>query len=98
MTPARTRLNRKALRICELLVSLGLPRKDVHGRWNKRSGSFWHRNENVLDLWLERAHTAYRQRMINMHPDKGGEVEDAKELNRSWSRVRHLFRKHGVTL
>lgn len=98
MTPARTRLNPKARRICELLVTLGLPRRDVHGRWNARSGSFWQRNESILDLWLERAHTAYRQRMINMHPDKGGEVEDAKLLNLTWSRVKYLFRQHGVTL
>jgi len=101
MTLSRTRLNPKAQRICELLVTLGLPRKEVYRQCNRNDeskGAFWQREAPRLDLWLERAHTAYRQRMINLHPDRGGSVKDAALLNTVWGRVRYLFRKHGVTL
>lgn len=107
MTPARRKLyqkrNPQKARICELLIALGLPRKEVHRpalTWGhyRRTGSFWQRNNGTLDLWLERAHTAYRSQMINLHPDHGGNGKDAAALNAVWTQTKHLFEKHGVTL
>ena len=107
MTPARRSLyqkrNPQRARICELLIALGLPKKEVHPpAWRngtrRRTGSFWHRNEGALDLWLERAHAAYRCRMINLHPDHGGSTADAILCNAIWKQVKHLFEKHGVKL
>lgn len=102
MIPARQRLSLKsnrASKICELLIALGLPRKQVYATYDRsRRGPFWTREAGNLDLWLERAHTAYRCRMVNLHPDRGGSVRDAATLNQVWGRVKMLFAKRGVTL
>ena len=107
MTPARKkallrRHGRNPARICELLIAMGLPEKEVRAKWlnghHNARGSFWERNSNCLDLWLERAHTAYRGCMIDLHPDHGGSHANAILMNAIWRQVKHLFGKHGVRL
>lgn len=98
MTPARTRLTIQTGRICQLLVSLGLPKVEVYRRDGLPQGSFWERNESRLLEWLDRAHKAYRKRIVSLHPDRNGSVEAATRLNLAWGKTRRLFKKHGVTL
>ena len=97
--------------ICQLLVAIGLPRAEVYvAPWSdcaslrrqrtrrNKTASFWARNEYDLDLWAQRAHSAYRELAVRVHPDLGGNPEDAIALNAIWERIKHLFRQKGVTI
>jgi hypothetical protein len=102
MTPARTGRWHSRGRICQLLVSLGLPRKEVYKQWTcertakRRMGSFWQREQGHLDLWFERAHTAYRSHMMSLHMNERPESE-VLLMNAIWRQTKRLFKQHGVT-
>lgn len=93
----RTRFGINGGRICQLLVAVGLPKREVY-RGERTLGAFWQREEPRLLEWLDRAHKAYRKRMRSLHPDLSGDNESATRLNVAWERIEHLFRKHGVEL
>ena len=80
-----------------MLRWLGIPRRLLHKKTDRKQEAFWCRSIDHLDV-LHWAHKEYRQRMRLAHPDRGGVAEEAVALNLAWSTVKRRFSKHGHDL
>lgn len=56
--------------------------------------AFWGRHE-PSELALE-VKEKYRERMFLVHPDHGGNAEEAKVVNLAYERIKRILRKKGV--
>lgn len=64
----------------------------------KNKVSFWqHKPE---DLWhiLELARTRFEYEIAHAHPDRGGDVNRAKQVNVAWKFVKDMFKRRGYEL
>ena len=86
--------------IISTLLALGLPRKMLYPANrspNQINGPFWDRNIDYLAI-LELAKRLYREQIVKVHPDRGGDTEQAQCLNRTWQRIKRTFKGHGHEL
>jgi hypothetical protein len=85
-------------KIVGILRKLGVPKQMLYVRRPRPNGSFWLRQINHLQV-LEQARQLYRRRIVEVHPDKaGGCLEQAIQLNDSWSKIQQRFKQHGHEL
>jgi hypothetical protein len=64
----------------------------------KGEGLFWKKSPKHLWSLLELAKRRYELEIAHAHPDRGGNVKRAAQLNAAWSLVKKLFAKHGYIL
>lgn len=103
-TPLNLAKSRKAKspgsthQIMGLLKTVGVPKRMLYVRRLSENGSFWLRRIDHLQV-LEYARRLYRQQIVCVHPDKaGGSLEQTIQLNDTWDKIEHRFRKHGHEL
>lgn len=63
-----------------------------------RHVTFWKRSDAEIYEALHAARRAYRERVKQLHPDKGGDGRDMGELAQMWLRIQRTFAAHGYSL
>jgi len=82
------------------LYLLGIDKKTLAASAGSKKGEglFWKKSPEYLWSLLELAKRRYELEISHAHPDKGGDIKRAAQLNAAWSLVKKLFAKRGFTL
>jgi len=63
-----------------------------------KSNSFWDNKPSYLWNILELAKLRFDKEIAHAHPDKGGDVNRARQVNVAWKFVRDMFKRRGYEL
>jgi hypothetical protein len=98
MNLARRRLSNGNGRpqLAGLLQEIGVPRRLLRDR-KGRKASVLKRRINHYEV-LDTARAAYRARIKQSHPDRGGSHDLAARLNWVWKEIRRRYARAGVEL
>jgi DNA-binding CsgD family transcriptional regulator len=87
----------KSTSIQTALWLLGIDRNAITNQ-NMASGSFWNRPPEHLWNLLALAKRRFELEIVHAHPDRGGDVRRAVQLNAAWHLVKKLFARRGYVL
>jgi len=88
----------KSTSIQTALHLLGIDRNIIAPRNLKSSGSFWSYPPEHIWKLLSLAKRRYELEIAHAHPDRGGDMKRAAQLNAAWKLVKKLFARRGFEM
>ena len=96
----KTPMNRERLDRCLLRLGVVPPMTRNHSGESVRIFMPYHKRKDPWYLYdmVMKGKEIYHSLIVNLHPDKGGDLEQCLQLNELWARIKELALRKGIEI